>query len=61
MWVQILGLLAAIGLIWWLWAYVRHNPQAFSLQNVNKSFFSMGVLAIILIVFVAALVFFLKH
>ena len=61
MWTQILRLLAVIALIWFLWSYIRRNPQAFSLANLNKSFYSMGILALILIAFVACLVFFVRH
>jgi len=61
MWMQILGVLAAIALIWWLVVFIKNNPKALSGENLNKSFFSMGVLALILIVFIAILVFILRH
>jgi len=53
------ALLAAV-LIWWLYKRVKGSPKAFSGENISKSFFTMGVLALILIAFVAALVFFLR-
>jgi hypothetical protein len=56
MWMQLLAILGAGALIWWLWHYIRRNPGAFSAENLNKSFFSMGILAVILIAVVAVLV-----
>jgi hypothetical protein len=51
------GALAAIVvaglLVWLVFRYVRHNPQAFNKQNMAKSFSTMGILALLLIGFVA--------
>lgn len=61
MWTQLLGIIAAIALVWWMLIFVKNNPKAFSMEKLNKSFYTMGVLALILIVIVAVLVFFLRR
>lgn len=60
-WTQILYLIGAAVLVWFSFRMIRGNPQLFSAENLNKSFFVMGVLALGLIVFIALLVFLLKH
>lgn len=60
-WEQIVVLAVAIFLIWWLWRMVKRTPQAFSKANFSKSLWTMGWIAIILIVFVAILVFITRH
>lgn len=60
-WMQILFILAAGGLIWLGVIFIRNNPQFFTKENMEKSFFSMGILTLGLIVFIALLVFLLKH
>jgi len=60
-WEKLLFVLLAAGLIWWVFTMVRHNPQSFSLHNINKSLTTLGVLALILIGFIALLVWMLKH
>lgn len=53
---QILALVGAGLIIWLLYRAIKGNPAQFSRENLKKSFFSMGVLALVLIVFVAFLV-----
>lgn len=55
-------LLAGICLfiIWRIYKTMQANPQLFSKENLTKSFASAGVLALILIGFVAVLVLLLK-
>ena len=57
---KILVLLLAAFFLWWIIRYFKANPKAFSAKNLNKSFFTMGILALILIAFIALLVFFLR-
>lgn len=61
MWTQILALIAVIALLWWLFSYIKCNPKALSAVNLNKSFFTMGVLALCLIAFIGAVIYFLRH
>lgn len=53
---QVLGLIAAALILWVLYHVVKRRPEQFSRQNMTKSFTSMGVLALVLIGFVALLV-----
>ena len=56
-----LYVIAAAALIWWAVTIVKRNPGAFSKKNFEKSFFTLGILALIIIGFVAIGVFILKH
>ncbi len=40
-------------LLWLLYSAVKNRPELFSSKNLNKSFFTMGVLFIILIVVIS--------
>ena len=53
---QILGLLSFVFVAWILYRSIKSRPEQFSKENLSKSFFSMGVLGVILIAFVALLV-----
>ena len=57
---QILGLLAAGLIIWVIYRSIKGRPDMFSRDNMSKSFSSMGILALILIVFIAFLVLILR-
>jgi hypothetical protein len=57
---QLLALLGA-GLIAWItYRTVKSHPAVFSRDNITKSLSSLGVLAIILILFVTLLVFLVR-
>lgn len=53
---QILGLAAAGLIIFLLYRAIKGRPDQFSKENLTKSFSTMGILAVGLIVFVAILV-----
>ncbi len=57
---QILGLAGAGLIVWLLYRNIKNRPDMFSRENMNKSFFSMGILAVLLIAFVALLVVILR-
>jgi hypothetical protein len=57
---QIILILLALFIGWSLYKYIRVNPQIFSRENLGKSFYSMGILALILIGFIVLLVVLLK-
>jgi putative copper export protein len=57
---QILGLVGAGLIVWVIYRSIKGQPQQFSRENVTKSFSSMGILALILIVFVSILVYLAK-
>ncbi|MDP1614341.1 MAG: hypothetical protein Q8L68_00940 [Methylococcales bacterium] len=54
---QVLAILAAGLIIWLLYTRIKHQPEAFSRANFSKSFRTLGILGIILILFVTLLVF----
>ena len=58
---QVLGLISAALIIWVLYNSVKKRPEQFSRQNMAKSFSSMGVLALVLIGFVALLVLMVRN
>ena len=53
---QLLALIGAGLIAWILYRTVKNKPEQFSRENLSKSFSTMGILAIILILFVAFLV-----
>jgi len=57
---QILGVLGAGMIIFFLYQTIKGKPEVFSKENLNKSFFTMGILAIGLIGFVALLIFMVR-
>ena len=57
---QLLGLLGAGLIIWVLYRNIKGRPDQFNRENLSKSFYSRGVLGIILIGFVALLVLLLR-
>lgn len=57
---QILGVMSFIFIAWILYRSIKSRPDVFSKENLSKSFFSMGVLGVILIGFVALLALLLK-
>ncbi len=57
---QILGLIAGVFIVWYLARMIKSNPQMFSKQNFSKSFYTMGILALGLIAFIALLVLMLR-
>jgi hypothetical protein len=54
---QILGLIGAGLIIWLLYSRIKNNPTAFSRENMSKSFSTLGILGLILILFVVCLVY----
>ncbi len=48
-WTIILALVAAALMLWFMVRTIRHNPQAFSKENVGKSFYTIGILALVII------------
>ena len=57
---QVLGLAGAGLIVWVIYRSVKGRPEQFSQKNLMKSFSSMGVLALMLIGFVALLVLLLR-
>lgn len=58
---QVLGLIGAGLILFILYRMIKGNPDQFSKENLNKSFFTMGILAIVLIGFIALMVIMLRN
>lgn len=58
---QILGLMGAGLIAWLLYRNIKGHPELFSRENLSKSFSSMGILALILIAFVALLIWIVRN
>lgn len=58
---NILTIVGVLLLIWVLYRAVKGNPQAFSRENLGKSFTTLGLLGLGLIVLVAFAVMLLKR
>lgn len=61
LWEQILYLVLALFIIWLLFRFVKFNKETFSWENLNKTLFTLGILALCLIGFVALMVWGLKQ
>ena len=59
-WTKLFFVLLAVALIWLVIRIVRVNPQSFSLKNLNRSMFTLGILALVLIGFIGFLVWMLR-
>ena len=57
---QILGLLGAALIVWVLYRSIKGRPEQFTRANLSKSLSSRGILALLLIAFVALLVLMLR-
>ena len=53
MWYQFLGIVFAGFFAWLLYSQVKSNPEAFSTANFSKSAYTLGILALVLIAFIA--------
>ena len=53
---QILGLLSAGLIVWFLYRSIKGRPDVFSREKMSQSFGTMGILGLGLILFVACLV-----
>ncbi len=60
MWMKLFLILLTIFIGWLIYRNIRYNPQAFSKENLGKSFYTLGLLALALIAFIALLVMLLK-
>lgn len=59
-WMKILYVIGALFLLWIVYRSIRNNPQAFSRENLNKSFYTMAILALFLILVIGVLVMLLR-
>lgn len=59
-WYQLMGLLGAGLIVWFLYRTVKGRPALFASDKMHQSLRTMGLLGVGLIVFVALLVFFVR-
>lgn len=59
-WGKILFVIGAIGMLFLLYRTIRGHPDWFSSSNMQKSSFTLGILALVLIIFIGVLVLLLK-
>lgn len=59
--INILTALGILVLLFILYQNIKGNPEAFSLMNLNKSFTTLGILALLLIAIVGFAIMMLKH
>ncbi len=60
MWMKLFLILLIVFIAWLIYRNIRYNPQAFSKENLGKSLYTLGLLALALIAFIALLVVLLK-
>lgn len=53
---QLLAIVGAGIIIWWLYRTIKSRPEQFSKDKLSQSFSTLGVLALLLIGFIALLV-----
>lgn len=58
---NILLIMGAGLILWFSYKTIKRHPNAFSGQNINKSFFTLGILALFLIGIIAILIMLLRH
>lgn len=59
-WASLLFLVGAALMGWLLYRQIKNNPQGFSKENVSKSIYTLGILALLLIFFIGFLIFLLR-
>lgn len=58
--IQVSLAVICIFIIWRIYKTIQNNPDVFSKENISKSFFTMGVLGLILVGGIAVLVLLLR-
>lgn len=58
---QLLALIGAGLILFVLYRFIKGRPELFNKESLNKSFSTMGGLALLLIGFIALLIFFVRH
>ncbi len=59
-WGKLLFFIGILLMAWLLYRNIRGNPQAFSRENLGKSFYTLGILALLLIAFIGFLILLLR-
>lgn len=59
-WSALFLLLGALLMGWLLYRQIKGNPQNYSKENISKSLYTLGILALLLICFIGFLVLLLR-
>lgn len=59
-WTNILYIIGAALMLWFLVRTIRGNPQAFSKENLSKSIYTIGLLTLFIIAIICICVLLLK-
>lgn len=59
-WTALLFLAAAFLMGWLLYRQIKGNPQSYSKENISKSIYTLGILALLMICFIAFLILMLR-
>lgn len=57
---KVLLIIIIICLLYSLYYFIKNEKQLFSVETLNKSFFTMGILAVVLIILVAGAILILQ-
>lgn len=58
---KVLLLSFAFFIIWYLYQFIKNRKDLFTVEVLNKSFFTMGILAVLLIIVISLTVFMLNN
>lgn len=58
---KVAAVLFAAFILFMLFRYLKSNPESLSMASLNKSMYTMGLLAIGLIIFIAVIVMLLRN
>ena len=59
-WAQIFWVIGALVVAFLIYRTIKNRPGAFSKENLSKSFYTLAILALILIAFIAVLIMLLR-
>jgi len=57
---KIFFIITAVFIGWLIYRSIKHNPNSLSRENLGKSFYTLGILALLLMGFVALLIHFTR-
>ena len=58
---QLLAIVGAGLIVWWLYRTIKNRPEQFSKEKLTKSFTTLGILGVLLIAFVGLLILFVRN
>ena len=55
-WTNIAAIIFIVVLLFFLYNFLKSNPKSLTWPNINKSMFTLGILALVLIAFIGVIV-----